>query len=294
MKIGGFTTLKRNIYMSRFEETYNIFLISEPHRPALPPSPNPAPDLVWENAARGDLQKIASTKVGNALLSSIRWHGIPVTIQPMPAGSCGDGTWPADDYIPPGQNSNLSTGPAIWYSPGNHDLSHKCEAKYKTFGQIRIEGHEVLLHELVHAFRMVSSKFNKLGAGKGFAFYNTTEEVNAVVVQGIYASERGTAIRASHTRHFPIDKELDTSFEFFQSGTDSYRYIKDFCIQNPGFTRMVARVYTRFNPLRAYYLDPARALRMSQTTIAKQRDVLQPIKADIFRALAKVLVGATP
>ncbi len=280
--------------MAAFEESYNIFLVAEPHRPTLPSSPNPAPDLVWESAVRNDLQRIAATKIGSALLNSIRWHGIPVIIQPMLTGKCGEGTWPSDDYIPPGQQSNVSTGPTVWYSPENHDLSHKCEAKYKVFGQIHIEGHEVLLHELVHAFRMVSNKLRPIGTGKGFALYNTTEEVNAVIVQGIYASEIGRRVRASHTRHFEIDKELDGSFEFYQSGTDSYRYVKDFCTQNPGFTRMVARVYTRFNPIRAYYFDPRKAERMSQTKLAKQRDMLQPIKRDVFSFLQRAFSGSTP
>lgn len=279
--------------MAGFEENYNIFLVPQIHK-GNPNDPNPAPDVGWEKAARNDLESIRKSKVGEALLSSIKWHGIPVTIQPLPPGKCSDLTWPIDDYIPPGQKSNISSGPSIWYSPETHALTHNCEAKYKVFGQIHIESHEVLLHELVHALRLISYKFNALRTSKGFAFHNTTEEVYAVLVQGIYASELGKGIRASHTRHFPIDKELEGSFAFFQTGTDAFKYVKDFCTQNQGFTRMIARVYTPFNPIRAYYFDPARALRMSQSKLAKQRDVLQPIKRDIYWLLKEAFTGATP
>ncbi len=275
--------------MAEFEEQFNIALIPEPHRPKQhPPLPNVLPDVWWLHSVRTDLQTIGRTKVGMALLNAIKWHGVVVSIQPMQPGSCGDGTWPIDNDIPTGNPQlTVTMGPTIWYSPEQHDLNHKCEARYKVFGQIHIEGFQVLLHELVHAFRLASFRFKASPAGKGFAFYDTTEEINAVLIQGIFASERGTPIRSSHTRHFPIDENLDTSFEFFRTGTESFDHVKKFCTENPGFTKAVAEVRTRFNPIRAYYCDPVRAQRMARSQHARDRDSFQPFFKDAYRFLWK-------
>lgn len=261
------------------EEQFGIFLVPTPYQTKVHPMPPvPPADMLWLDAVRRDIVTINKSKVGNALLRSIKWHGIVITIHPMKPGECGDGTWPIENDIGSGDpNLIITTGPNIWFSPQNHDLNHKCEAKYQVFGQLRIESHEVLLHELVHAFRMTSSKLNTAGVRKGFAFYNTNEEIYAVTVQGIYASEIGRAIRSSHTGHHKMDSNLDSSFEFFQTGSESFEYIKKFCLDNPGFTRMVSEVRTKFNPIRAYYHDPARAMRLSLGPVAKSRDTVQPV-----------------
>jgi hypothetical protein len=168
--------------MSEFEEQFNIFLVPTPHqRKVFPPPPVPVADLVWQRAVRSDLMKINQSKVGHALLSAIKFHGMVVTIQPNQPGDCGEGTWPIDNDIPTGNpNLTITEGPNIWFSPEQHDLNNKCEASHKVFGQIHIESHEVLLHELVHVLRMVSFKLNPATVGKGFSFFHTTEEVFAV------------------------------------------------------------------------------------------------------------------
>src|SRR5262245_39913746 len=251
------------------EEGFNIFLVPQHHQPSFPAPKILAPDLNWLARVRGDILTILKTRVGTALLSSIKWHGIIVTIQPLEPGICGEGTWPIDDDLHAG-NPMVTQGSTIWFNPDQHDLAHACEARHRVFGQLHIESHEVLLHELVHAFRMASFKLDKgVRAAKGFAFYDTREEIYAVLVQGIYASERGTGIRASHTRHFPIDEQLESSLNFFKSGTDAFTIVKEFCQDNPGFTRMISRIETHFNPIRAFYCHRAQAAKLSQTPLAR-------------------------
>lgn len=277
--------------MSNVEEQFNIFLVPQPHQPAYPPPKPLAPDLGWLTRVRSDILTISKTKVGSALLRSIKYHG-SVTIQPNKPGGCGDGTWPIEDDLHTGSPQlMISAGPTIWFNPEQHDLGNRCEARYKVFGQLHIESHEVLLHELIHAFRMASFKFGRgVPATKGFAFYNEREEIYAVLVQGIYASERGTGIRASHTRHFPIDKQLEGSLEFFKSGTEAFKIVQQFCTQNPGFTQMVAQVETRFNPIRAYYCQRDQAEKMSHSSLAHDRDKLQPVFEDLYQTMRHALI----
>ena len=280
--------------MANFEEQFGIILIPEPHRPLNPPQPNVAPDVWWEHSVRTDLQTINKTKVGHALLAAIKCHGVVVSIQPdRPGTSTLAGTNPIDSDIHTGNPQlTITMGPMIEYSPERSLPHHHVQQRFKVFRQIQIEGHEVLLHELVHAFRQTSFKFAGKPVGKGFSFYNTNEEIYAILVQGIYASERGKAVRTTHVGHFPIDKQLEGSFEFFKTGTEAFEHVKNFCTDNPGFTKAIARVRTDFNPIRAFYCDPVRAKRMSRSGFARQRDLAQPMLRTGFDFLVKAFKQA--
>jgi hypothetical protein len=127
---------------------------------------------------------------------------------------------------------------------------------------------------------------------KGFAFYDDPEELYAVLVQGIYASERKNPVRSSHTGHYPIDKQLDGSLEFYKTGTQSFDLVRRFCMENPGFTREIAGIETHFNPIRAYYFTPAAAKQMAQSKFAtnsnidfeQSRKVQIPTATDFFQS----------
>ena len=275
--------------MANWEEQFGIFLISDFYRPRNPPTPNPAPDVWWEQSVRVDLQTINRTRVGRALLRAIKFHGVVVTILKQSPGHCGADTFPIEDDLGTGNPKlQITMGPMISYAPEQHELGNLCEkTRHGGFGQIWIQGHEVLLHELVHAFRMVSFKRpeNNPRTTKGFAFYDDPEELYAVLVQGIYASERKTPVRSSHTGHYPIDKQLDGSLEFYKTGTESFDLVGRFCTENPGFTREIACIETHFNPIRAYYFTPAAAKQMAQSKFAKTRDQVEPLFNDAYHWL---------
>lgn len=277
--------------MANWEEQFGIFLIPEVHRPRTPPTPNPPPDVWWEQSVRIDLQTINRTCVGRALLRAIKFHGVAVSILKQNPGHCGADTAPIEDDLGTGNpRLQITMGPTISYEPAQHELSNLCEkTRNSGFGQIWIQGHEVLLHELVHALRMVSFTFkmpkNNYRTTKGFAFYDDPEELYAVLVQGIYASERKKPVRSSHTAHFPIDKQLDGSLEFYRTGTESFDLISRFCTENPGFTKEIACIETHFNPIRAYYFTPTAAKQMAQSKLAKARDRTEPLFNDVYHWL---------
>ncbi len=275
--------------MANWEEQFGIFLIPDFYRPRNPPTPNPPPDVWWERSVRVDLETINRTRVGRALLRAIKFHGVAVSILKRGPGDRDDHTFPIDDDLGTGNPKlQITMGPTIAYAPEQHDLGNLCErTRHGGLGQIWIQGHEVLLHELVHAFRLVSFKrpVNYSRTTKGFAFYDDPEELYAVLVQGIYASERNNPVRSSHTGHFPIDRQLDGSLEFYKTGTESFDLVGRFCTENPGFTREIAHIDTHFNPIRAYYFTPAAAKQMAQSKFAKARDQAEPLFNDAYHWL---------
>ena len=151
-------------------------------------------------------------------------------------------------------------------------------------GGFHVESNEVLLHELVHAFRHATGKLDKQGLDNGLAFYEDNEEFNAVLMQGIYASERKTPVRASHFGKYELHREFDTSISFFKQSTEAFKWVEKFCNDHPGFTRRLATIPLRFNPIRAYYLFSPQAKRMARSVFAKESDKLvPPLKAAVMQ-----------
>ena len=114
--------------MANWEEQFGIFLIPESHRSRFPATPNPAPDVWWQQSTRVDLQTINRTRVGQALLRAIKFHGVIVSIQKQTPGFCGDDTFPIEDDIDTGNSRlQITMGPTIFYAPEQHSLGHSCE-----------------------------------------------------------------------------------------------------------------------------------------------------------------------
>lgn len=234
-----------------------------------PPEPIKNADA-WEKAVREDIRKISQTKVGSLLLRSIKHYGKVVAIRPHLTTKCNAVTQPGD---------KVGSGADIVFNPDTYKVGGTCSNNYIRMGGFHIESHEVLVHELVHAFRKVSGKEKTIPLGKGLNFYDNNEDFNAVLVQGIYASERRTPIRASHFRHFEIDKELNGSLKFFKSSSEAFKYVEKFCMENPGFTRGFININTHFNPINAYYQDKEIARQFSRSAFAHGLDALVPIVA---------------
>lgn len=105
---------------------------------------------------------------------------------------------------------------------------------------------EVLLHELVHADRMMSGRMNYLAVGHGF---DTREEFFAVLVTNMYSSERGAfrPLRADHGTGLLADPETWRLSSEFQT------YVRDLSASSPGLALRLMRVKTAFNPFAGAY-----------------------------------------
>jgi len=254
----------------RFERQYYIFLKPE----ALPDN-----SLMfklrdeWLKQVLADLVKIEADPIGNLLLRSIAYHRHLVLIRPVsidPGADCvGDSVGPAGLL-----EASIDFTPQP--TTGHQSL---CRLTPISSNSYQPMSDEILFHELVHALRRVSGKraSTRVDFGKGLAFFDWKEEFIAVVVQGVYQSRNRRPVRASHHGHYEIDPELNGDYRFFQVGSEAYKYIKEFCEENPGFTTALACMDAPFNPMRAYYAKPALAKSISENSpVAAERDRIMP------------------
>jgi hypothetical protein len=282
--------------MSGFEERYFIELddrLLENPPKNLPPDKLSSTPERWAADVRAQLAIVATKPVGHLLLKSIWWNQTWVRIQPYSPydSACGaSARW--DDTGP--MFFFRRYGSLVSFSPEKFAVT-ACAAKRT--GAAAPELHETLFHELVHAFRQVSH-WRRAGITDlqrikhdapligGLRKHDNLEEFIAVLVTNIYRSANGKRVlRASHHGFGAMDDDLAGSFAFYQAGAQVFPLIDEFCTNNKGFTRMLAKVDAPFNPIRAYYRDPDRARRLSKSRQAGMRDwvgdnpmgVLQPL-----------------
>lgn len=241
---------------------------------------------------RVGLQEIQKTQSGRILLRSIRWHGRWVRISPpvMPIG--GNPLTCRTDEANWGEPKDLqfyrATKPffdamglqfkgihsVVRFSPNQHRIFGACWIHNVAKSDFQPTPASVLFHELVHAFRHVSKKFDKVTQTHGgIANFDSREEFNAILVQNIYQSELGSNIRQSHHGFNNMDQDLNGSFEFFKVSTKAFQMVDKFCKENKGLTRALSCIKVAFNPLAAYYRDPGKAKRLSASETAVRRDV---------------------
>lgn len=148
-----------------------------------------------------------------------------------------------------------------------------CAKRSAKQGGAVAEAHERLFHELVHALRYVTetSVYKQLDGGlKGF---ESVEEFIAVMVTNIYASAGGKSVlRKDWKGHHRLGERFDDSFEYFRLGSMTYPIVADLYAANQTFCLLLANIKARFNPIRAFVEDSARARRYAEGDIAKLRD----------------------
>jgi hypothetical protein len=244
---------------------------------------------VYENGVRRILIKISNSKVGRAVLNTIRWHHRVVRIVPnvINLTLCA----PADiDEVDIKQYElneaakivNAMAGThfpglrgRINFTPGMYAKGGACQKFYGPRSQYTPSEDEILLHELVHGARIASLKLKLAHAAeKGLAMYDNDEEFFAVLVENIYQSELKTGpLRSSHTGFMEMDKNLQGSLAFFQVSGNAFEKIEKFATQNPGLAKALSNIEAPFNPLNAYFCHTAKAREMSRSSYAKMRDV---------------------
>jgi len=233
----------------------------------------------YEIGVRSHLSLLEMTACGKILFNSIRFWNIPVVIAPY------DGSEGPCNATVTYDRMDQATGilyPRVLYSPTTMARSGPCWKFLAKTGQTNASlPHEVLFHELIHAFRTISKS-----AHRKYTYNNTTgalhryddeEEFIAVLVTNIHISDPGnrnkTGLRADHQTGYALQSDLAGSFEFFRSSAATFRLVEKFCKENPGFTAALAKVPAKFNPLAAYYTNPQKAREMSMQPVARERDV---------------------
>jgi hypothetical protein len=204
------------------------------------------------------VEEIARSRTGQAIFEKIRAHGL-VVIEP----------YTGNDLNARALINTFDLGTVI----GRIEFSPATFATTVTVAGVRMPNYaalinpgfrpdQVLLHELVHAGRVVGHQVNTIKLTGLMAAYDNEEEFFAVVVANIYMSEKGvpvTFLRASH-RLTGVLSSAKTASEVFLFADDNYRLIEKFCAQHPTLSTMLKDVQAPFNPIRAYY--EARALKL--------------------------------
>jgi hypothetical protein len=184
-------------------------------------------------------------------------------------------------------------GAIVRISPERWAEGAACAVRDKARGAVVAEAHEILFHELVHAFRYVSKAHadRPVPLAGGLVRHSNPEEFIAVLVANIYASANGKrALRGAHHGHPALPSHLDSSFEFFRIGTQAFPVIEAFASSNKGFCRALAAVKAPFNPIRALFEDRERARRLSAGGMARGRD-LRGLVLDLVDQLPLVKIS---
>jgi Effector protein len=230
--------------------------------------------------------KILSNPVGKVIIDDMKATSRDLTFKPRKQtdidqyGVCDAGTLALDQAAahPNGVGGN---GPAIWYKGQPDDVmtSDKDERFEKSNIKTNDTGtgagssveisfdpdnstdscvkrgaasqpDDVLLHEMVHALRMMQGQYNQIPSKN--AFYDDEEELLAIVVANVYVSQKDPAafLRGNHHDHDRLWSPLDTSTGFV-ADKDNYDVLQIYRLTwLPTFTNLAMLVTPKFNPFR--------------------------------------------
>jgi hypothetical protein len=117
---------------------------------------------------------------------------------------------------------------------------------------IGIAEDEVLLHELLHAYRKVRGTFNRMPLNTPGMSYENLEEYFAIVVSNIYMSENGKLnFRKDHAGFEALPANSATSDKFIED-KENHKWVSYLWNIEQPFSLFVAGSPAKFNPFRAY------------------------------------------
>jgi hypothetical protein len=203
--------------------------------------------LNYEAAVRSVLDKMSKKAggVGLAVLNALP-KAKDIVIVPYEE----NGTWGACNATA-GDATILEAGKArVRYSPSTWKVGGVCSTSIGA--GIGAGDDEILLHELLHAYRRVKGSYNKLPFTKPDKAYDSNEELFAILITNIYMSENGkTKLRKDHAGFTELPAKWATS-QGFLSDSDFFNYIEAFWLSDNALTTAVALSTATFNPFKAY------------------------------------------
>lgn len=204
--------------------------------------------LNYEATVRAVLDKLTAKTggVGNVVLNALP-KGKDIVIVPYVnrgAGACN--ATAADATIIEAGKARVRFTPTMWQSGG------VCLATPEFAPGVGMGDDEVLLHELLHAFRKVRGTFNNIALKKPDKAYDNIEELFAILISNIYISENGkTKLRKDHAGFAELPAKWATS-ETFMRDPDFFHWIEYFWLTEKPLTASLAASSAPFNPFRAY------------------------------------------
>jgi len=250
----------------------------------------------WADSVQKVLETIAAVRAGAALLKAIQAAGKWIAIIPPD-------TWkPATDNaetldLHAGKNPHWAGRNLTYFSAVAYDPLRFTSPAYVTPGTPRFAGRpdEVLFHELVHAFRIITGA---RGSGMAMAapmasYYDNTEEFLAIVLANIYVSDvtnkHGSGLRASHHGHWALGADIDSSVKFFKAGLQVLTLLREFAARHRALAMDLCELRAAFNPVRALF-DPSLAKllsAMSNSSYAANRASVEGMVTPILDVLGR-------
>lgn len=215
--------------------------------------------------------EILKRNTGQIIAEGIFASGRSVCVQPYSnkpgARLCNPQTW-GDDHDLDG------FGAWVLFSP---DASCHLDPATKDFKPGGSPS-EILFHELVHAFRIVTRKAsNRVGPSLPYVpkelikypTYDSEEEFFAVLITNIFSSETGRPLRKDHESVELLPSQLSTNKGFL--AIEPYaQLVRKFCIEHPAVSVRIYGVPSAFNPI---------------------KEVLPGVKADVEDLYKRIISG---
>jgi hypothetical protein len=233
----------------------------------------------WTEAILRNLQKIAASKAGTALLNSIQQAATWIMVEPTKFGECNAHGFAAPKRI---INGRAFQG-LVQMDPNSYLQGSACyKIKDRATNNRGFLPDEVLFHELIHAHRG-SLRLALTGGeplGGGLIRYTREEEFLAVVITNIYISDETNGVksglRRDHAGGYPLERELSTSLGFFQSSPQVLPLLKRFAEEQKALFLALAEVKADFNPFHAMRHHAAKVEALSKSKLAQQREITVP------------------
>ena len=224
----------------------------------------------WKLAVERELMKIAGSKAGMALLTSLRNKGkfraiLPpsltmVSPQNKLVLNCGSSNFsfavPVDVAVPSRGRTYIAE---VHFDPSGYMSGSVCYRRRHRGSFAFNRGalpDEVLFHELFHSLRGSEAAGN-FGLNGGLSGYDDREEFLAVVVTNIYISDytngHRSGLRGAHFNHSPLDANLSRSLTFFKSSPQVLPLMRAF-VTTPSMRRLceaLCSVKASFKPVAA-------------------------------------------
>jgi hypothetical protein len=204
------------------------------------------------------VRQALATQTGRAVATKIRAHGNVLLIQDYP----GMDRRELNDETTDARTKGLVV---IGFHPYNINIGtfmFNGNPVSKTWVRAfsRAPGHlpdEDLIHELVHAARILGGDLKTIRLKNTMEGWETEEEFFAIVVTNIYSSEMNRDFRHFRKSHnlswTPEMTDEEVEPWMFLFANDIYRLVEKFCNQHPTVAPMIAIAQAEFNPIRDYY-----------------------------------------
>jgi hypothetical protein len=228
-------------------------------------------DGSFERETEEIVLRIDRSQTGHAIVEKIRTHGAAIIVPYSPADAAETGKFNASteyeiitDSDGSGQGSRslpvhgkigtIHFSPSTWQGV----ISSNGQTFRLNYWPVPwYESDEVLLHEMVHLARILGGSYLRIKLRGNLAIYDDEEEFFAVMVTNIHISEKGKdhflLLRGGHDdRTTPLPPDQYQS-DVFLDQPNVFALVEQFCRQHPNIAPRLAKVNSRFNPIRAYY-----------------------------------------